>query len=488
MKIIIIGAGFAGLSAGIYGRLSGMETELYEMHDKPGGLCTTWKRKGYSFDSCIHWLVGSNPKSFFHKVWDEIGVTPREFVDSEEFQRIRLANGKDFILYSDVDKFEKHMLEWSKEDEKFIKEFTNGIRVFSKYDLMKSTFSKLAAFTMLPVFSMFRKYGGETDAFIAKIKNPEFKDTFGKAFGFGKMPFFMPMMMMAWQNKKDGGYPIGGSLPMSEAIERRYKSLGGKVFYNSRIEKIITENGKAVGIKLADGTIHKADIIISAADGYATIYRMLEGKFRNDTIDGYYKNMKVFDPLVMVGVGAAKDFSKEPGMMQIQLAKPIKVEGKDLDNISIKHYCKDRTFAPNGKSSLMVFLNANYEYWKNLATDKEKYNAEKEDIGRQVVDAIDSHFPGTKQAVEIVDVSTPITLERYTGNWQGSIEGWQFTKDFMLKGMKKTLPGLASFYMCGQWVEPGGGLPTAVMSGYNVIKEICKANKLKFMKAKSLYQ
>lgn len=487
MKIIIIGAGFAGLSAGIYGRLSGFDTEIYEMHDKPGGLCATWKRKGYSFDSCIHWLVGSNPKSYFHKVWDEIGVTPREFVDAEEFLRIRLPGGKDFILFTDVDKFEAHMLEWSKEDEKFIREFTNGIRIFTKHDLMKSSFNKLSALTMLPMFALFKKYGGETDSFIAKIRNPEFRTVFEKAFDFGKMPFFIPMMMMAWQNRKDGGYPIGGSLPMSEAIERRYKSLGGNIAYNSRVEKILTENGKAVGIKLSDGSVHNADIVISAADGHATIYGMLEGKFKDSTIDGYYKNLKLFDPLVMVGVGVAKDFSKEPPMIRIPLAKPIRFEGKELDNISVKHYCKDRTFAPNGKSSLMVFLTANYEYWANLANDKEKYNAEKEDIGRQVVDAINSHFPGTKEAVEIVDVSTPITLERYTGNWQGSIEGWQFAKEFMMKGMKKTLPGLANFYMCGQWVEPGGGLPTAAMSGYNVIREICKANKTRFMKAKSLY-
>jgi phytoene dehydrogenase-like protein len=488
MKIIIIGAGFAGLSAGIYSRLSGFDTEIYEMNEKPGGLCTTWKRKGYSFDSCIHWLVGSNPKSYFHRIWDEIGVTPREFVDAEQFQRIRLANGKDFIIYSHVDKFEAHMLEWSKEDEKFIKEFTNGIRIFSKYDLMKTSFNKLSSLTMLPMFAMINKYGGEAESFIAKIKNPEFKSAFEKAFGFGKMPFFIPMLMMAWQNRKDGGYPIGGSLPMSEAIERRYKALDGKIYYSSKIEKIITENSKAVGIKLSDGSVHKADIIISAADGYATIYKMLEGKFMDSTIDGYYRNLKLFDPLVMVGIGVAKDFSKEPSMMQIQLAKPIKLEGKEMDTISLKHYCKDRTFAPNGKSSLMVFLTANYQYWKNLATDKEKYNAEKEDIAKQVIDAIESQFPGTKDAVEIVDVSTPITLERYTGNWQGSIEGWLFSKEFMLKGMKKTLPGLSNFYMCGQWVEPGGGLPTAAMSGYNVIKEICKANKIKFMKTKSLYQ
>ena len=45
-SIIIIGAGFAGLAAGIYARMNGYNTQIFEMHDMPGGLCTSWKRKG----------------------------------------------------------------------------------------------------------------------------------------------------------------------------------------------------------------------------------------------------------------------------------------------------------------------------------------------------------------------------------------------------------------------------------------------------------
>ncbi len=61
-SVIIIGAGFAGLSAGIYAQMNGYRTQIFEMHDLPGGLCTAWKRKGYTIDGCIHWLVGSSPQ------------------------------------------------------------------------------------------------------------------------------------------------------------------------------------------------------------------------------------------------------------------------------------------------------------------------------------------------------------------------------------------------------------------------------------------
>jgi phytoene dehydrogenase-like protein len=94
-------------------------------------------------------------------------------------------------------------------------------------------------------------------------------------------------------------------------------------------------------------------------------------------------------------------------------------------------------------------------------------------------------MPGIATKIEVVDVSTPVTVVRYTGNWRGSQEGWLITTEtiggmIMGKGMKKTLPGLDGFYMCGQWVEPGGGVSTAAVSGRSVIKMICRKDRKYF--------
>ena len=67
-------------------------------------------------------------------------------------------------------------------------------------------------------------------------------------------------------------------------------------------------------------------------------------------------------------------------------------------------------------------------------------------------------------------------IERYTGNWQGASTGWLLTRDTMLmmiQGLEKTLPGLKRLYLAGQWVEPGGSVPIAAMSGRNAIQMIC---------------
>ena len=116
-KIVIIGAGIAGLSAGVYSRLNGFDTEIYEMHNLPGGLCTAWKRKGFTFDGCIHWLTGSSPKDSFYQLWDELGaIKGRKFVDHDIFQSYTGNDGRTFNLYTNAGQLEKHMLGLSPDD------------------------------------------------------------------------------------------------------------------------------------------------------------------------------------------------------------------------------------------------------------------------------------------------------------------------------------------------------------------------------------
>jgi phytoene dehydrogenase-like protein len=143
-------------------------------------------------------------------------------------------------------------------------------------------------------------------------------------------------------------------------------------------------------------------------------------------------------------------------------------------------YNFDNRLAPDGKTVLKTQFITDYDYWKKLREEPERYKIEKQHIADQVIAQLDKRFPGIAAQVEAVDVATPLTWERYTGNWRGSYEGW-LPKDWNYSTrMSKTLPGLENFYMAGQWVEPGGGMPTAVMSGRNVTQLICHNDKKKF--------
>jgi phytoene dehydrogenase-like protein len=143
----------------------------------------------------------------------------------------------------------------------------------------------------------------------------------------------------------------------------------------------------------------------------------------------------------------------------------------------------DASMAPPGKSALVVRFTCDQAYWKALYKEIERYEAEKMDIAAKVIEQLERLMPVISGQIEVVDVATPVTVERYTGNWKGSRMGWLITTDTiysMAKGMDKTLPGLKDFYMCGQWVEPGGGLPTAAGSGRGVIRMLCKKDRKEF--------
>jgi len=135
-EIRIIGAGIAGLSTGCYLQMNGYKTQIFEMGQSPGGLCTSWKREGYTFDGCIHWLVGSSPSVNFYKIWQELeAIQDKKIVDFDEFARIERKNREVFIVYTDLDKLENEMIEIAPEDKQVIEEFTEAIRGFAKFEL-----------------------------------------------------------------------------------------------------------------------------------------------------------------------------------------------------------------------------------------------------------------------------------------------------------------------------------------------------------------
>jgi phytoene dehydrogenase-like protein len=494
-SIIIIGAGFGGLSAGIYAQMNGYETQIFEMHSLPGGLCTAWKREGYTIDGCIHWLVGSSPESAMHRYWQEVGLTQgREFINLDEFMRYEGEDGRTFIIYSDVDRLEKHMLEFSPQDAEVTREFTRGIRISLAFDQPSESDSPLKRLQKglklgLTLLTKGREIQSwmkiSADDFSARFKDPVIRGALREMW-FPEFSMFFMLFTLGYLHNKDAGYPIGGSLPMSLALAKRYRDLGGKIHFDSRVEKILVENDRAVGVRLADGSEHRAGRVISAADGYATIFKMLDGKYADEKTREPFEKWPIFPPLIFVGVGVNRSFADEPQTVSgisFALRQPTEIGDAVRDRLSVHIFNQDPTLAPEGKTSLVVMLSSSHAYWKELAQDQAAYDEKKSQVAHTVVELLEQRFPGISNDVEMVDVATPLTFEHYTGNWQGSFEGWLITPQnsyTMMKPMSQTLPELQNFYMCGQWVQPGGGLPSGVMTGRQLVQALCKADKKKF--------
>jgi phytoene dehydrogenase-like protein len=469
-KIIIIGAGIAGLVAGCYGRINGYDTEIFERHDLPGGLCTAWKRRGYTFDGCIHWLMGADPRSQLYGAWRTVGALEgKEFVRHEIVTQIEGDNGKKLILYADMDRLEQHLLELSPGDAAVIREFTAAVR--SRADWQKIIHPDPQD-----------KYNTMTgQEFCEQFQDPFLREAFAAAVPGGHLEFFL--MRLVVYNNQDAAWPIGGSLEFAKGIARHYRELGGKIHYRAKVEEILVRGNRAVGIRLADGSVFEADYLISAADGYDTVFKMLKGQFVDAEIRRLYETASVTRSSVQVSLGIDYALAGEPDTINLKLNQPFQVGNRQISRLSIRHYGYDPTMCPAGKSVVTTLISNDYDYWEQLrGRDQEAYRAEKRRIGAAVCAAVEKRFPAVKGKIEVVDVATPLTYHRYTGTWKGAYMGWLNPEG----NIPVNLPGLQGFFLAGQWTSRMSGLPTALMTGRGSIMRICQEDGQEFVEHRTV--
>ena len=265
---------------------------------------------------------------------------------------------------------------------------------------------------------------------------------------------------------------------MTQRMVQKYTQLGGGISYNNRVEKIIVENDIAKGVILTDGTQILSDYVISTADGYTTIYKMLEGKYVSKKIDFAYKNWELFTPIVQVSFGINNIIKTEAPIL-INISKDSKIGMTKLEyGYSIMNYSFDTTMAPEGKTSIALRYDSHLKLWENL--EGEDYQSEKREIEKDATKYLEVEFPGISEFIEVIDVATPKTDVRYTGVKDGAYEGFMPSKENMMKALDMHLPDLSNFYMAGQWLYPGGGLPPSAQSGKWAVQLISKKENQKF--------
>lgn len=491
-KVVVIGAGIAGLTLGCYLQINGFEVQICEAHNIPGGLCTSWQRKGYKFDGCIHSTIAPSNKYRLSRWYSElIDFEKIKYHFYDELTLIKFEDGREFHFYTNPDKLEKELLAIAPEDEKFIKSLMHSTRVFEKYDLSLDKPIELwnpldymkRKYITAPYLSHLTKWCKSLKETIEVCKSPVLKQILNQDF-FTRYPFYFFILSLGQMDNKSVGYPIGGSLNFAKLLEQKFKSLGGKINYNSRVMKVLVENDTAKGVMLENGErIDNQDIVVSAADGYETLFNMLDGKYIDRKIKNRYENDRIWPSMVLVSLGVARSFENEAPLMDIRLKEKVIIDDKtDTDAIPITIYNFDPTLAPSGKTCIRVILHThNFDYWNNLkASNIEKYNHEKNRIGNEIVEILDKHLGDIKSKVEVMDVSTPATFARYTSNWKGSIQGWEWKPGLIPESIKHNIPKLKHFYMAGQWVAPGGGVSGAFINARDLSRIICKRNHINF--------
>jgi len=482
--ILIIGAGIAGLSCGSYLQMNGYKTEILEANTVPGGLCAAWDRGPYVFDGCLRWLVGTHPSSAFHRIWSELGaLAGRKIVDHDEFLRIEGLDGQVLSLSSDLDQLARDCKRIAPEDSALVDNLVRAARRCAPLDPPEKPLELMSGLEKMKLLvrcfpmllTIARWKNREFGAYLAACRNPFLREALIAVAGDARMSALALVMVLGWRSRKNAGYVAGGSRAFAQAMAGRYARLGGVLRYETQVASVLVENDRATGLRCADGRVVPASTVVSCADGRTTIFNLLEGRYVGKRIRCAYNQWEVFPGLFQASLGVNRIFPEAPRAINLLLSRPLEVDGVTRhDRLEAAFFGADSGLCPAGKTIIIVRFSGRYEHWADLRQHQPAdYAQAKQRLLQEIIGILDRRFERVARHLEQADLATPATFARFTGNWQGSIQGWLPTPAILGRRLPRTLPGLKDFYMAGHWVEPGGGLPSAALSGKYVAQMIC---------------
>ena len=310
-KIVIIGGGIAGLCAGVYAQKCGYHAEVLEMNETAGGLATSWRRGGYTFETCLHWLLGSNATSPMYLQWQEVfDIGKLTFVNPEEYIRLESERDEALIVYTNVDRMEKELLSRAPQDAEEIRRFASAIRRLAKIPMPDPTKPWQTLLQTLPSWMLLRQLSNiSIEEYGRRFKHPLVRAFFNGS-GQAKMSAIALLFSLAWMSEKNAAYAIGGSQAIIRLVVDKFRGLGGHLRFGAKVEKILVDENTAAGVQLTSGETITADWVISAADGHTTIYDLLGGKYTDRTINDIYSRQETFPSYLQVSLGIARDLSQ----------------------------------------------------------------------------------------------------------------------------------------------------------------------------------
>ncbi|MFW6312780.1 MAG: phytoene desaturase family protein [Spirochaetota bacterium] len=492
-RIVIIGGGVAGLSAGIFARANGFETTILEKHTILGGECTGWERKGYHIDGCIHWLVGTKEGTPMNDLWKSVGALDGVPIHHPEtFLTYEHETGT-VPIYRDLDRLRDAWVKLSPQDQAAIEDFVSTIlqlgavemEAAKPMDMMSLLEKARYMLSMKDAGAVLRRYGKVGLAeYAARFRHPAIRAMFA-TFAPGDYAVAFLFFGLATFAQGQSSIPIGGSKAIADRMAERYLALGGKVETGCEVIGIEME-GKRVGhLTTADGRTFTADHYIAACDAHVVFERLLGGRYRDPAFEKRFNDPETY-PLASntyVGLGLEAEAGDMPRTVRFD-CEPIRLGGTDITQITLNHYAYEPGFAPPGCTAVTVALNhfgETIDHWFALAGDRAEYRREKERVGEAVREAIEAHFPRFAGKLTVLDVATPATYARYCNAYRGAFMGFFPTTRSRMMAHTGRIKGIDNFVLSGQWLQPPGGLPIAVVTGKDSIQRLCRMLKRPFV-------
>lgn len=475
--VLVVGGGLAGLSAGCHALRNGYRATIFEHNLALGGVCTAWKRGSYVVDGCIHWLTGGA----YQPLYEELGILPRvQLKVLDEWLTYRDAkDGTVLHVTRDLASLARDLRALAPEDGDEIDRIAAEASRFAELDPGVTRPPEITPLRQqLHAFWEMRRSAGTLLHYRKPLgvwAREHLRSESLRRFFLHTLPEQAPalfvLMVYGYLSRGWLSRPVGGTAAFRDALVSDYQRLGGETVLHATVDEILVEGARACGVRLDDGTIVRGDAVISTSSMPETVLRLLASRYDAGATRERMEKWKLFDPIVLASFGVDEPLADVPGLLLVDRLAPFTVGGPTNNEHLYVRVCNDDpSMAPPGHAVVQTMIATDYAWWAQRGAG---YEAAREDATRVALEQLEHAIPGLSHHVKMTDVATPLTYWRQTRSWRGAYEGWIPNGESMMGHVNKRLSGLDRFYMAGQWVEPGGGVPMAIMSGRQAVQILC---------------
>ncbi len=498
---IVIGSGLGGLSCAAAFARQGFKPLVIEQHDKPGGFATAFERPGgFVFDVSLHSTTVSQRNGVYNLISGFPEITSVEFVPHPTLFR---------AIYPDHDirVTQKNVKAYIEMLSRLFPEEQQGIAgLFEDMSGLAHDIGRLSAAQGQPDMSRFpmdypvlfklmnKTWGEMVDG---RIRDPKLKAIVSGQWGYYGLPpsrlssFYYALPFLGYLTY-GGFYPIGRSQDISNAFTKYIEGHGGKVLLNTKVTKILTKDGAATGVATADGKEFKSRVVISNADPYGTFRSMMQDQQALAEYEARWEKYSISLSCFQVFLGLKEDLVKKNGIKDSEIFMGSGYDPEadyaaawkgDVTQGGIGVSLYDNIFtgySPAGKNTVNLLTLQGYGPWEKFESDyfagkKAEYSKEKTRMAEIMIQRVEQKLlPGLSSAIEVIDISTPLTVVRYTGSPRGAIYGWDQTVNNSGANRVGHSTPIKNLYLAGAWSRPGHGYGAVIPSGLECFAEIMR--------------
>jgi phytoene dehydrogenase-like protein len=472
---VIIGAGIGGLICANLLAREGLRVLLAEQHYMVGGYCSTFRRKGYTFDAATHFypLLG-NPATITGKLLLDLGIT-NGWVKMDPVDHFHFPDGSSFAVSADFDTYlTKLKLEFREEAQALDKFFALVREVY-----------------MFGLLSYFRWRDNDR---LKPYADMTVKEALDQHFGNRKLKLLLAADCGHWGSPPSrtsfvfdsmlrlsyflgNYYPHGGSQAFADELALRFEQMGGDILMGSTVRQILAEEKTVTGVELEDGATDArsirrvtAGVVVSNADLLSTLEGMLEPRQVDADKLAAIRKLRPTHPCFLTHIGL-KNMPTEV----LQEATGYHWDSWDSDQVATRAF---KIFAPTLYEPAMAPPDCHIvivQKLTNIDYDTiEDWPAHKAAVETYIMTNLERVMPGFSDKVVVKLSASARTSHQFTSNHHGAMLGWEMSPD-QLGEKRPALNGVVkNLYFTGHWTQPGGGITPVIVSAMKVAHRITK--------------